>query len=96
MCPNYSFDLSWKKQVLIFQLFAVLAANRKRFKTGLKSVFAAQTIVSALDDSVERNQDYLIAINTLTGYFLLQIDKPKEALEFIEIGESIAFRLIER
>jgi hypothetical protein len=37
-----------------------------------------------------------MSINTLTGYFLLQIDKPKEALEFLGIAEQIAYKLVER
>ena len=37
-----------------------------------------------------------MSINTLTGYLLLSIEKPVESLEFIEIAERIAFKLIEK
>ena len=37
-----------------------------------------------------------MAVNTLTGYLLLSIDKPIEALEFITIAERIAYKLIEK
>lgn len=37
-----------------------------------------------------------MAVNTLTGYLLLSIDKPVEALEFITIAERIAYKLIEK
>ena len=83
MHPNFSFDLNWKKQVLAFQLLSLLHAKKKKYKTGLKAIYAAQTIVSELDETVERNLDYLMAVNTLTGYLLLTIEKPVEALEFI-------------
>ena len=62
----------------------------------MKAIYAAQTIVSELDETVERNLDYLMAVNTLTGYLLLSIDKPHEALEFITIAERIAYKLIEK
>jgi hypothetical protein len=37
-----------------------------------------------------------MSINTLTGYLLLCIEKPAESLEFINIAERIAFKLIEK
>lgn len=37
-----------------------------------------------------------MAVNTLTGYMLLTIEKPVEALEFINIAERIAYKLIEK
>jgi hypothetical protein len=54
----------------------MMHSKKRKFKTGLKAVYAAQTIVSELDETVERNLDYLMAVNTLTGYLLLMIDKP--------------------
>lgn len=93
---NFTFDLTWKKQVLAFQLLALLHSQRKKFKMGLKAIYAAQTIVSDFDESVERNLDYLMAVNTLTGYLLLSIEKPAEALEFITIAERIVFKLIDK
>ena len=36
-----------------------------------------------------------MAVNTLTGFLLLSISKPLEALEFIQIAERIAYKLIE-
>lgn len=36
-----------------------------------------------------------MAVNTLTGYLLLSIEKPQEALEFIMIAERIVYKLIE-
>ena len=77
-------------------MLALLHAKKKKYKTGLKAIYAAQTIVSELDETVERNLDYLMAVNTLTGYLLLSIDKPIEALEFITIAERIAYKLIEK
>ena len=71
-------------------------ATKRKFKGGLKAIYAAQTIVSELDETVERNLDYLMSINTLTGYLLLCIDKPTESLEFIQIAERIAFKLIDK
>ena len=36
-----------------------------------------------------------MSVNTLTGYLLVCIEKPKEALEFIEIAEKICHKLIQ-
>ena len=93
---NFTFDLLWKKQVLAFQLLSLFHAKNKKFKTGLKTLYAAQTIVSGLDDTVERNLDYHMAVNTLTGYLLLMIEKPEEAMSYILIAERTAFRLLEQ
>ena len=35
-----------------------------------------------------------MSVNTLTGYLLVCIEKPKEALEFIDIAMKICFKLI--
>ena len=90
-----SFNVNWKKQILAFQLLALMNAKKNKVKAGLKANYAAQTIASALDDGVDRNLDYLLSVNTLTSYLLLLIRKPSEALEFIKIAESIALRLLE-
>ena len=91
-----TFDLNWKKQVLALELTALINAQKRKYKLGLKSVYAAQTIVADLDETVERNLDYLIAVNTLTGFLLLSIQKPEEALEFILVAERIAFTLVDK
>ena len=70
-------------------------AKKKKLKTGLKANYAAQTIVSELDENVYRNLDYLMSVNTLTSYLLLLVKKPLEALEFIKIAERIAMRLLQ-
>lgn len=92
---NYTFNLNWKKQVLAFELLALIHAQKRKFKAGLKAIYSAQTIVSELDETSERNLDYIMAVNTLTGYLLLSIEKPQEALEFIMIAERIVYKLIE-
>ena len=70
-------------------------AKKKKLKAGLKANYAAQTIVSELDENIYRNLDYLMSVNTLTSYLLLLVKKPVEALEFIKIAERIAYRLLE-
>lgn len=37
-----------------------------------------------------------MAVNTLTAFLLLSIQKPLEAIEFIMIAERIVYRLIEQ
>lgn len=91
---THSFDLRDKKQVLVFQLISLDFASKRKYKTALQSVYSAQTIVSELNEDIERNLDYLISVNVLTSYLLLQIGKPSEALEFALIAERIAFRLV--
>ena len=51
--------------------------------------------MSELDESVHRNLDYLMSVNTLTSYLLLLVKKPAEAVEFIKIAERIALRLLQ-
>ena len=77
-------------------LLGFIHARKKKFKFGLKAIYAAQTIVSELDETVERNLDYLMAVNTLTAFMLLSIQKPVEALEFILIAERCCMKLIEK
>lgn len=95
MHKNNSYDLRDKKQVLLFQLLALSQARRHKPKQALKCAFAAQQIVSELDETEERNLDYLVAVNTLTAYLLLSMGKPHEAMEFTLISERIIFRVVE-
>jgi len=90
-----TFNVNWRKQILVFQLLAMLFTKKKRPKQGLKSIYHAQTIISVLLESVERNLDYLLAVNTLTGYLLLLADKPKEACEFLGLAEKVAHQMKE-
>lgn len=69
-------------------------SKKRKLRTGLKANYAAQTIVSELDENIHRNLDYLLAVNTLTSYLLLLVKKPTEALEFIKIAERIALKLL--
>ena len=46
-----------------------------------------------MDESVDRNLDYLLAVNTMTGYLLLLTERPKEACEFLILAEKVAFQL---
>ena len=39
--PNNSFNLNWKKQILTFMLLGLIHAKKKKFKFGLKSIYAA-------------------------------------------------------
>lgn len=59
--------------MLAFELLALLHAQKRKYKFGLKAIYSAQTIVSELDETVERNLDYLMAVNTLTGHLLISI-----------------------
>ena len=81
--------------MLAFELLALMHAQKKKYKTGLKAIYEAQAIVSELDETIERNLDYIMAVNTLTGLLLLSINKPAEALDFILIAERIVYKLIE-
>jgi len=38
---NHTFNLNWKKQVLIFELLALMHTQKKKHKTGLKAVYEA-------------------------------------------------------
>ena len=82
--------------MLAFELLALVHAQKRKYRLGLKAVHSAQTIVADLDETVERNLDYIMAVNTLTGFLLLCIGRPFEALEFILIAEKTIFTLIEK
>jgi hypothetical protein len=69
-------------------MLAVLYAKKDKLKTALKSIYQAQTIVSRLDETIERNLDYVIIVNMLTSYLLLKVNKAAEALEFIELADK--------
>jgi len=87
------FDLNWRKQILAFNLLSLLHSKNKKHKTALKSIYQAQSIIAMLDETIDRNLDYLISVNTLTGYLLLQIEKPTEAEEFLILAERISYQL---
>jgi hypothetical protein len=65
-------------------------AKRRKFKAGLRVNYTAQSIVSQLDESQPRSLDYLLSVNTLSGYLLLLVRKPQEALEFVKVSQRIA------
>jgi len=69
-------------------MLAVLYAKKDKLKTALKSIYQAQTIVSRLDETIERNLDYVIVVNMLTSFLLLKINRAAEALEFIELADK--------
>jgi hypothetical protein len=70
-------------------------AKKAKVKTALRINYTAQTIVSELNESLQRSLDYLMSVNTLTSYLLLLVNKPNEALEFVRISERIALRMLE-
>ena len=47
-----------------------------------------------LDDTLERNCDYLLAINFFTAYLLQMIGKLKESLNFIFVAEKMLQKLL--
>jgi hypothetical protein len=69
-------------------MLAVLYAKKDKLKTALKSIYQAQTIVSRLDETIERNLDYVIVVNMLTSFLLLKVNRAAEALEFIELADK--------
>ena len=69
-------------------MLAVLYAKKDKLKTALKSIYQAQTIVSRLDETIERNLDYVIVVNMLTSFLLLNVNRAAEALEFIELADK--------
>lgn len=69
-------------------------AKRFKFKSALKINYQAQTIASQLDENIPRHHDYLLAVNTLTAYLLLMVQKPQEAIEFLHITERCLSKLV--
>lgn len=47
-----------------------------------------------MDDSVERNCDFLLAINFFTAYLLQTLGKLKESLNFISVAERVLHKLL--
>jgi hypothetical protein len=52
-------------------------------KKALRAIYQAQKICSDLDETVERNLDYILAINVLSAHLLITMEQPNDALEFI-------------
>jgi hypothetical protein len=75
-------------------MLSILYSKKDKLKTALKAVYQAQTIVSRLDETKERNLDYVIVVNLLTSYFLLNVNRAAEALEFIELADNALQSLI--
>ena len=61
--------------------------RRDKEKLALRSLHQAQNIVAALDETVPRTCDYVVAVNSLTAFVLLKLGKLQEALDFITIAE---------
>ena len=55
----------------------------------------AQKITSKLDQSSPRNMDYILSVNVMTALILLKINKPKHAMEFLQIADRMAELLVE-
>jgi hypothetical protein len=89
------FNVYWKKQFVAFQLISLMHLQRLRAKTALKSNHTAHKLVSVLDETNERNLDYMLSVNTMTAYLLLHSKKPNDALQFIQLAERLAFRLLD-
>jgi hypothetical protein len=47
-----------------------------------------------LDDNIDRNCDYLIAVNFFTAYLLQTIGRLKESLNFVAVAERMLFKLL--
>jgi hypothetical protein len=67
-------------------LICLAQVRRGREIQGLKCLFEAQTIVSSLPESPDRNLDYILSTNTLTAAILILIKKPSESLNFLKIS----------
>lgn len=50
----------------------------------------------SLDDTDERNCDYLVAINFFTAYLLQLIGRLKESLNFVAVAERMLFKLLSK
>lgn len=50
--------------------------------------------MNSLDDTNERNCDYLLAINFFTAYLLQQIGRLRESLNFVAVAERMLFKLL--
>ena len=71
----------------MLQLLTLVYLRRDKYKLALRSLHQAQNIVAVLDETVPRTCDYVVAVNSLTAFVLLKLEKPLEALDFITIAE---------
>ena len=60
----------------------------------LVSILVNLTAGLSLDDTEERNCDYLVAINFFTAYLLQLIGRLKESLNFVAVAERMLFKLL--
>ena len=64
-------------------------SSANKYKMAMHSIYAAQKITCELDKEQPRNLDYMLAVNILTAFVLLRINKLKEAVQFLDIAEKI-------
>ena len=75
MLKMFPFDLKWKKQIIVFLLLAFTMLKSGRGKQALSTILQAQHIISDLHSPSEhypRNMDYILSVNTLTGFIMLK------------------------
>lgn len=75
-------------------LICLAQVRRGREIQGLKCLFEAQTIVSSLPESPDRNLDYILSTNTLTAAILILIKKPSESLNFLKISQRLVLQML--
>lgn len=78
----------------MMMLFSYVQAHHLKFQNALFCVHQAHAITAEIDQKVPRNLDYILAVNLMTAYLLLKIQKVKQAIEFLEICEEATDKLI--
>ena len=86
----------YKKQVLMMQLLMMLLTRKGREQAALRALFPAQKLVSELDESSQRNFDYIVSVNCLTAFVLLRLQQPQDAVEFVGIAEKAILWILDR
>lgn len=77
-----------KKQILLLLLIAVVMMRKGKDARALVSLFEMQKMVSGLDETVPRNMDYILAVNTLTTYALIRIRRQDKVISFLEVSQT--------
>ena len=89
------FDLIWKKQLTLLLLLSTTYSNTGKYKMAMHCIYAAQKITCELDKDQPRNLDYMLAVNILTAFILIKINKLQEAVQFLEISDKILKQLVD-
>ncbi|TNV84817.1 hypothetical protein FGO68_gene3064 [Halteria grandinella] len=81
--------LKWRGRILHQNLLAYFFYQLKDYGNALKYTFEAQSLAVELDESKNRDCDYIVAVNFVTFLILWKIGKHDEAKRYVDINRKL-------